>query len=132
MKICTWLFVAGAKGCSIVSALFIWKTLKVSVQKKVQGEPISPMERENLAYDMLVIYLFLWMLPNVAESTLTCTILGNYLDCLSLDLRSFHFVFFCMTWNIKVWKNKFGKFVVKFNDRCTDSLMKFDIAQCST
>lgn len=103
MKICTWLFVAGAKGCSIVSALFIWKTLKVWVQKKVQGEPISPMERENLAYDMLVIYLFLWMLPNVAESTLTCTILGNYLDCLSLDLRSFHFVFFRMTWNIKVF-----------------------------
>ena len=98
---------------SLVSALFIWKALKVSVQKKIQGdESICPIERENLACDMLVKYLFLWMLPNIAESTLTCTILGSYLNCLSLDLRKFHFAFFCMTWNIKLWKMKYKKFVV--------------------
>ena len=114
IKICTWLLAAGAKGCSI------WKAIKVSVQKKVQGAT-------------LVKYLFLWILSIISESTLACTIIESYLNCLSMDLRNFDFEFFSMTWNIKPWKMKIDKIVVKFNDdKCAYSLMNSDIVHYST
>lgn len=195
--ICTWLCVAGAKGCTLASPLFLGKAstalaqfdyaecaknaiifsviqfsstflkecqslvyLKVAqaafVQlsevsfyhlhslsldwhlKKKLGEVIRSMDRGILACDTLMKYLFLWMVPAVAECILVCIIFASYFNYLPLALTIFCFVFIYMTWTIVVtlWRKKFRKSVAKsdndWHDKCTDSLINFETVKYFT
>ena len=96
------------------------------------------MDRGILACDTLMKYLFLWMVPAVAECILVCIIFASYFDYLPLALTMFSFVFIYMTWTIVVtlWRKKFRKSVAKsdndWHDKCTDSLINFETVKFFT
>ena len=106
--------------------------------KKKLGEVIRSMDRGILACDTLMKYLFLWMVPAVAECILVCIIFASYFDYLPLALTIFCFVFIYMTWTIVVtlWRKKFRKSVAKsdndWHDKCTDSLINFETVKYFT
>jgi ABC-type transport system involved in Fe-S cluster assembly fused permease/ATPase subunit len=96
------------------------------------------MDRGILACDTLMKYLFLWMLPAIAECILVCVIFASYFKYLPLALTIFSFVFIYMTWTIVVtlWRKKFRKSVAKsdndWHDKCTDSLINFETVKYFT
>jgi len=96
------------------------------------------MDRGILACDTLMKYLFLWMVPAVAECILVCIIFASYFNYLPLALTIFSFVFIYMTWTIVVtlWRKKFRKEVAKsdndWHDKCTDSLINFETVKFFT
>jgi len=106
--------------------------------RKKLGEVIRSMDRGILACDILMKYLFLWMLPAVAECLLVCIIFASYFDYLPLALVIFTFVFVYMTWTVVVtlWRKKFRKSVAKsdndWHDKCTDSLINFETVKYFT
>jgi len=106
--------------------------------RKKLGEVIRSMDRGILACDTLMKYLFLWMVPAVAECILVCIIFASYFDYLPLALTMFSFVFIYMTWTIVVtlWRKKFRKSVAKsdndWHDKCTDSLINFETVKFFT
>lgn len=106
--------------------------------RKKLGEVIRSMDRGILACDILMKYLFLWMIPAVAECLLVCIIFATYFDYLPLALVIFTFVFVYMTWTVVVtlWRKKFRKSVAKsdndWHDKCTDSLINFETVKYFT
>lgn len=106
--------------------------------RKKLGEVIRSMDRGILACDTLMKYLFLWMVPAVAECILVCIIFASYFNYLPLALTIFSFVFIYMTWTIVVtlWRKKFRKEVAKsdndWHDKCTDSLINFETVKFFT
>lgn len=71
--------------------------------KKKLGEVIRSMDRGIAACDVLMKYLFLWMVPAVAESILVCVIFAAYFDYLPLALTIFVFVFVYMVWTVCIY-----------------------------
>lgn len=106
--------------------------------RKKLGEVIRSMDRGILACDTLMKYLFLWLVPAIAECILVCVIFASYFDYLPLALTIFVFVFIYMTWTIVVtlWRKKFRKHVAKsdndWHDKCTDSLINFETVKYFT
>jgi ABC-type transport system involved in Fe-S cluster assembly fused permease/ATPase subunit len=106
--------------------------------KKKLGEVIRSMDRGILACDTLMKYLFLWLLPAIAECILVCVIFSVYFDYLPLAVTIFIFVFTYIIWTICVtlWRKKFRKNVAEsdneWHDRCTDSLINFETVKYFT
>lgn len=106
--------------------------------KKKLGEVIRSMDRGILSCDVLMKYLFLWLIPAILECILVCIIFASIFDYLPLALTIFTFVFLYMTWTIvlTLWRKKFRKSVAKsdndWHDRCTDSLINFETVKYFT
>jgi ABC-type multidrug transport system fused ATPase/permease subunit len=106
--------------------------------RKKLGEVIRSMDRGILACDTLVKYLFLWLVPALAECILVAVIFATYFDYLPLAVNIFYFVFAYMVLTIllTLWRKKFRKQVAKsdndWHDIATDSLMNFETVKYFT
>ncbi|KAL7547049.1 hypothetical protein ACHAWF_010368 [Thalassiosira exigua] len=106
--------------------------------RKKLGEVIRSMDRGIIACDSLMKYLFLWMVPALAECVLVTIIFATYFDYFPLAVSVFFFVFAYITWTILVtlWRKKFRKRVAKsdndWHDKCTDSLINFETVKYFT
>lgn len=106
--------------------------------RKKLGEVIRSMDRGIAACDNLMKYLFLWMVPAIAECILVTIIFALYFDYLPLAVSVFFFVFTYITWTIllTLWRKKFRKQVAKsdndWHDKCTDSLINFETVKYFT
>lgn len=106
--------------------------------KKKLGEVLRGMSRGITACDTLVKYLFLWLVPAVAECILVAVIFSIYFDDLKLAVTVFFFVFAYMllTVLLTLWRKKFRKQVAKsdndWNDVATDSLINFETVKYFT
>lgn len=96
------------------------------------------LDRGILACDTLMKYLFLWLVPAIAECILVCVIFATYFDYFPLAVSVFYFVFCYMilTIVITLWRKKFRKQVAKsdndWHDRATDSLVNFETVKFFT
>jgi len=106
--------------------------------RKKLGEVIRSMDRGIAACDNLMKYLFLWMMPAIAECILVTIIFAIYFDYFPLAVSVFFFVFTYITWTVLVtlWRKKFRKQVAKsdndWHDKCTDSLINFETVKYFT
>lgn len=106
--------------------------------KKKLGEVLRMMSRGITACDTLVKYLFLWLVPAVAECVLVAIIFSLYFNELVLAVTVFFFVFAYMllTVLLTLWRKKFRKQVAKsdndWNDVATDSLINFETVKYFT
>ena len=96
------------------------------------------MSRGITACDTLVKYLFLWLVPAIAECILVAVIFSLYFNELLLAVTVFFFVFayMLMTVLLTLWRKKFRKQVAKsdndWNDVATDSLINFETVKYFT
>ncbi|KAL7497226.1 hypothetical protein ACHAWT_007831 [Skeletonema menzelii] len=106
--------------------------------RKKLGEVLRSMDRGVAACDTLMRYLFLWLLPALAECLLVTIIFASYFDYFPLAVSVFFFIFTYVTWTVLVtlWRRKFRKKVTKFDnnfhDICTDSLVNFECVKYFT
>lgn len=84
--------------------------------RKKLGEVVRSMDRGILACDTLIKYLFLWLIPAIAECILVVVIFATYFDYLPLAVVIFYFVFAYMllTVLLTLWRKKFHKQVTRF------------------
>jgi len=107
------------------------------LQKKL-GEVIRSMDRGILACDTLIKYLFLWLIPALAECILVAVIFATYFDDVALAITIFFFVFayIVLTVLLTLWRKKFRKQVAKsdndWHDVATDSLINFETVKYFT
>lgn len=106
--------------------------------RKKLGEVIRSMDRGIAACDTLMKYLFLWLVPALAECLVVCVIFATYFQYAPLAVSVFYFVWLYIVWTIllTLWRKKFRKAVVKsdneWHDRCTDSLLNFETVKYFT
>lgn len=106
--------------------------------RKKLGEVIRSMDRGIAACDTLMKFLFLWLLPAMAECLLVVIIFATYFDYFPLSVAVFFFVFAYIIWTVllTLWRKKFRKQVAKsdndWHDRCTDSLVNFETVKYFT
>ena len=106
--------------------------------RKKLGEVIRSMDRGIDACDTLMKYLFLWLVPALAECLVVCIIFATYFSYLPMAVAVFYFVWVYIVWTILVtlWRKKFRKAVVQsdneWHDRCTDSLLNFETVKYFT
>jgi len=106
--------------------------------RKKLGEVVRSMDRGILACDTLIKYLFLWLIPAVAECILVVIIFATYFDYLPLAVTVFYFVFAYMllTVLLTLWRKKFRKQVTRsdndWHDIATDSLVNFETVKYFT
>ena len=107
------------------------------IQKKL-GEVLRSMDRGIAACDTLMKYLFLWLVPALAETAVVCVIFATYFDYWPMALAVFYFVFLYIVWTIllTLWRKKFRKAVVEsdneWHDLSTDSLLNFETVKFFT
>jgi len=112
-------------------------SLDFHLRKKL-GETIRNMDRGIAACDTLMKYLFLWLIPALAECLVLVVIFATYFNYWPLAVNIFYFVFVYIVWTILVtlWRKKFRKEVVasdnEWRDRCTDSLINFETVKFFT
>jgi len=100
--------------------------------KKKLGEVTRAMERGINACDTLMKFLFLRLVPTIAECFLVVIIFASYFDRFVLSVTVFYFLFFyvVVTIVLTLWRKKFRKMVSKSDNHwhsvCTDSLMNFE------
>ncbi|KAL3757872.1 hypothetical protein ACHAWU_002792 [Discostella pseudostelligera] len=105
---------------------------------KKLGEVIRSMDRGIAACDTLMKYLFLWLVPSIAECLMVTIIFATYFDYFPLAVSVFFFVYTYIFWTIIItlWRKKFRKQVAKsdndWHDRCTDSLINFETVKYFT
>ena len=105
---------------------------------KKLGEVIRSMDRGIAACDTLMKYLFLWLVPSIAECLMVTIIFATYFDYFPLAVSVFFFVYTYIFWTILItlWRKKFRKQVAKsdndWHDRCTDSLINFETVKYFT
>lgn len=99
--------------------------------KKKLGEVMRSMDRGILACDTLMKFLFLWLLPAIAECILVCVIFATYFDYFPLAVAVFYFVFAYMilTIVITLWRKKFRKQVAKSGTSCCCFLAGLSIVE---
>lgn len=106
--------------------------------RKKLGEVLRSMDRGIAACDILMKYLFLWLIPAIAECLVVCIIFATYFKYLPLGVAVFYFVFAYIVWTIllTVWRKKFRKAMVQhdneWHDRFTDSLINFETVKFFT
>jgi ABC transporter transmembrane region len=106
--------------------------------RKKLGEVLRSMDRGIAACDTLMKYLFLWLVPAIAECLVVCIIFATYFKYLPLGVTVFYFVFAYIVWTIlvTVWRKKFRKALVlsdnEWHDRFTDSLINFETVKFFT
>jgi ABC-type transport system involved in Fe-S cluster assembly fused permease/ATPase subunit len=106
--------------------------------RKKLGEVIRSMDRGIAACNTLMSYLFLWLVPALAECLVVCVIFATYFSYLPMAVAVFYFVWFYIVWTIMLtlWRKKFRKAVVasdnEWHDRCTDSLINFETVKYFT
>lgn len=106
--------------------------------KKKLGEVLRSMSRGIQACDTLIKYLFLWLVPAIAECILVAVIFALYFDDLVLAATVFFFVFAYMVLTVllTLWRKKFRKQVAEsdndWNDVATDSLINFETVKFFT
>ena len=95
--------------------------------RKKLGEVLRSMDRGIAACDTLMKYLFLWLVPAMAECLTVCIIFATYFAYLPLALTVFYFVFLYVLWTILVtlWRKKFRKALVQSDNgtcwKCVES-----------
>ncbi|KAL3915760.1 MAG: hypothetical protein SGILL_005496 [Bacillariaceae sp.] len=105
---------------------------------KKLGEVMRSMDRGIAACDTLMKYIFLWLVPALAECLVVCIIFATYFHYAPLAICVFYFVWIYIVWTILVtlWRKKFRKAVVKhdneWHDRATDSLVNFETVKYFT
>jgi ABC-type multidrug transport system fused ATPase/permease subunit len=106
--------------------------------RKKLGEVLRSMDRGISACDTLMNYLFLWLVPAIAECIIVCIIFATYFQYLPLAITVFYFVFLYIVWTIvlTVWRKKFRKALVfhdnEWHDRFTDSMINFETVKFFT
>jgi len=106
--------------------------------KKKLGETIRSMDRGIGACDSLMRYLFLFLVPAIAEVIVVVIIFASYFDYFPLAVAVFAFVFVygLLTILMTLWRKKFRNKVVKsdndWHDICTDSLVNFETVKYFT
>lgn len=106
--------------------------------RKKLGEVLRSMDRGISACDTLMNYLFLWLVPAIAECIIVCIIFATYFKYLPLGVTVFYFVFVYVVWTIvlTVWRKKFRKALVfhdnEWHDRFTDSMINFETVKFFT
>lgn len=106
--------------------------------RKKLGEVLRSMDRGISACDTLMNYLFLWLVPAIAECIIVCIIFATYFQYLPLGVTVFYFVFVYVVWTIvlTVWRKKFRKALVfhdnEWHDRFTDSMINFETVKFFT
>lgn len=105
---------------------------------KKLGEVIRCMDRGIAACDMLMKYLFLYMIPAIFECIMVTIIFATYFDDFSLAVAVFFFVFayVVLTILLTLWRKKFQKKKAKtdndWHDKCTDSLINYETVKYFT
>jgi hypothetical protein len=105
---------------------------------KELGEVIRCMDRGIAACDMLMKYLFLYMIPAIFECVMVTIIFATYFDDFSLAVAVFFFVFayVVLTILLTLWRKKFQKKKAKtdndWHDKCTDSLINYETVKFFT
>jgi len=105
---------------------------------KKLGEVLRSMDRGITACDTLMKYLFLWLVPTIAECILVCIIFIVNFRFLPLAVSVFYFVFvyIVMTVVVTLWRKKFQRGVTKadnlWHDICTDSIINFETVKYFT
>lgn len=100
--------------------------------RKKLGEVLRSMDRGIAACDTLMRYLFLWLVPALAECIVVVIIFATYFDYLPMAVTVFYFVFVYIVWTILVtlWRKKFRKALVQsdneYHDIFTDSMVNFE------
>ena len=76
------------------------------------------MDRGISACDTLMKYLFLWLLPAMAECLVVTIIFATYFNYLPLAIAVFYFVFAYVVWTILItlWRKKFRTALVKHDN----------------
>jgi len=106
--------------------------------RKKLGEVLRSMDRGISACDTLMKYLFLWLVPALAECLLVTIIFATYFQYFPLAISVFYFVFVYIVWTILVtlWRKKFRKALVKhdneWHDLFTDSMVNFETVKYFT
>jgi hypothetical protein len=70
--------------------------------RKKLGEVIRSMDRGIAACDMLMKYLFLWLVPAIAEMIMVTIIFASYFDYFPIAISVFFYVLLYMFWTIMV------------------------------
>jgi ABC-type bacteriocin/lantibiotic exporter with double-glycine peptidase domain len=106
--------------------------------RKKLGEVLRSMDRGIAACDTLMNYLFLWLIPAIAECCIVCVLFAVYFQYAPLAITVFYFVFFYILWTIvlTVWRKKYRKALVlhdnEWHDRFTDSMINFETVKFFT
>jgi len=106
--------------------------------RKKLGEVMRSMDRGIAACDTLMKYLFLWLVPAIAECLIVCIMFATYYSYAPLAVVVFYSVWIYIVWTIIVTlqRKKFRKAVVKsdneWHDRATDSLVNFETVKYFT
>jgi ATP-binding cassette, subfamily B, heavy metal transporter len=106
--------------------------------RKQLGGVLRSMDRGIAACDTLMTYLFLWLLPAIAECIMVCCIFALYFHYLTLAVAVFYFVFVyaVLTIVLTLWRKQFRKALTTsdndWHDKVTDSLLNFETVKCFT
>mmetsp|Transcript_4181 Transcript_4181/g.10849 ORF Transcript_4181/g.10849 Transcript_4181/m.10849 type:complete len:903 (-) Transcript_4181:1012-3720(-) len=106
--------------------------------RKKLGEVMRSMDRGIAACDTLMKYLFLWLVPALAECLIVCIMFATYYNYAPLAIVVFYSVWVYIVWTIIITlqRKKFRKAVVKsdneWHDRATDSLINFETVKYFT
>jgi ATP-binding cassette subfamily B (MDR/TAP) protein 6 len=96
------------------------------------------MDRGITACDTLMKHLFLWVVPAFAECIVVCVIFATYFDDQSLAVITFYWVFFyavvtiLLTIKRKKFRKKKNKSDNEWHEKCTESLVNFEIVKYFT
>jgi ABC-type multidrug transport system fused ATPase/permease subunit len=112
-------------------------SLDFHLRKKL-GQTLRSMDRGIAACDTLMKYLFLWLLPALAECITVTIIFALYFHYLPLAISIFYFVFAYILWTIllTLWRKKFRKELAQsdneYHDIFTDSMVNFETVKFFT
>jgi ABC-type multidrug transport system fused ATPase/permease subunit len=112
-------------------------SLDFHLRKKL-GQTLRSMDRGIAACDTLMKYLFLWLLPALAECITVTIIFALYFHYLPLAVSIFYFVFAYILWTIllTLWRKKFRKALAQsdneYHDIFTDSMVNFETVKFFT
>eukprot|EP00567_Pseudictyota_dubia_P018015 CAMPEP_0197435354 /NCGR_PEP_ID=MMETSP1175-20131217/2964_1 /TAXON_ID=1003142 /ORGANISM="Triceratium dubium, Strain CCMP147" /LENGTH=891 /DNA_ID=CAMNT_0042964381 /DNA_START=147 /DNA_END=2822 /DNA_ORIENTATION=- len=106
--------------------------------RKKMGVVLRSMSRGIAACDTLMKYMFLWLVPALAECLVVCVIFATYFSYLPLAIAVFYFVFLYVVLTIMVtlWRKKFRKNLTRSDnekeDLFVDSMINFETVKYFT
>jgi len=106
--------------------------------KKKMGNVIRSMDRGTEAANTLVTYLFLYLVPSLAECLAVCIVFALHFKVWTIALLAFGsvVVYGFLTVNITLWRRKFrqasNKHDNEFHDKATDSIINYETVKYFT